>query len=42
LLRVGNAGGQLVWNVRTWPAMPREKMLWGGDEEFVSIVADVT
>src|SRR5258708_4477502 len=24
-LRVGNAGGQLVWNVRTWPAMPREK-----------------
>src|SRR5712691_3460309 len=25
-LRVGNAGGQLVWNVRTWPAMPREKV----------------
>src|SRR5260221_5625247 len=24
-LRVGNAGGQLVWNVRTWPEMPREK-----------------
>src|SRR6516164_10090490 len=24
-LRVGNAGEQLVWHVRTWPAMPREK-----------------
>src|ERR1700732_2025967 len=24
-LRVGNAGGRLVWNVRTWPAMLREK-----------------
>src|ERR1700732_2164336 len=24
-LRVGNAGGRLVWNVRTWTAMPREK-----------------
>src|SRR5260370_38357468 len=24
-LRVGNAGGRLVRNVRTWPAMPREK-----------------
>jgi hypothetical protein len=24
-LRVGNAGGRLVWNVRTWPAMAREK-----------------
>jgi hypothetical protein len=24
-LRVGNAGGRLVWNVRTWPAMSREK-----------------
>src|ERR1700730_17871780 len=24
-LRVGNAGGRLVWNVRTWPAMLKEK-----------------
>ena len=24
-LRVGNAGGRLVWNVRTWSAMLREK-----------------
>src|ERR1700737_3287991 len=24
-MRVGNAGGRLVRNVRTWPAMPREK-----------------
>src|SRR5260370_13070719 len=30
-----------VRNVRTWPAMPREKMLWGGGEEIASIVADV-
>jgi hypothetical protein len=26
-LRVGNAGGRLVWNVRTWPAMSRRKRL---------------
>src|SRR5215471_16832867 len=30
-----------VRNVRTWPAMPRERMLWGGGEEIASIVADV-
>src|SRR5258708_3250390 len=31
----------LVRNVRTYTAMPREKMLWGGGGEIVSIVADV-
>ena len=43
---LGGLGGAklnlaLVRNVRTWPAMPREKMLWGGGGEIVSIVADV-
>ena len=36
-----NLNWALVRNVRTWPAMPREKMLWGGGEEIASIVADV-
>src|ERR1700686_3030875 len=40
-LRVGNAGGRLVRNVRTWPAMPREKMLWGGGENLAFIGADL-
>ena len=34
-----NLNRALVWNVRTLPAMLREKMLWGGGEEIVSIVA---
>jgi hypothetical protein len=40
-LRVGNAGGRLVRNVRTWPAMLREKMLSGGGENLVFIGADL-
>jgi hypothetical protein len=40
-LRVDNVDGQLVRNVRTWPAMPREKMLWGGGENLAFIGADL-
>src|SRR5208337_3819558 len=31
----------LVRNVRTWPAMSRDKMLWGGGEDTAFIGADV-
>src|SRR4030088_2652493 len=31
----------LVRNVRTWPAMLREKMLWGGGENLAFIGADL-
>jgi hypothetical protein len=34
-------GERLVRNVRTWPAMPREKMLWGGGENLAFIGADL-
>ena len=38
---VGGEGGNVLAYPATWPAMPREKMLWGGGEEIASIVADV-
>jgi hypothetical protein len=38
---VGGEEGNALAYPATWPAMPREKMLWGGGEDIAFIGADL-